>query len=290
MIGVNKIVYGGSMSSKLIAYIAVVLVLSLVIIPSPLFADDDDLLTSRERMYRLYMVNHIATAREVVGEWKVLLDTQFRQGTVDPYPEPGSIQFPMFECLVYSHWPDSVSDISEAWNESVCVKFEELMGQALSLTDVIRKFHGGNYIEGFQDQHLKVRKMKDTLRDIESSISQIEGIIAERMDELIDLRKTTKEVETEAKEELGLGDDECFIATAAYGTPKALEINELRRFRDEYLRESSLGNEFIAFYYENSPHIADFISEHEILRTVVREGFVEPVVKIVELTENYWSK
>ena len=278
------------MLSKLITYFAIVLVVSLVIVPSPVLADDDDLLTSRERMYRLYMVNHIAIARDVVGEWKVLLDTQFRQGIIDPYPESGAIQLPIYECLIYSHWPDSVSDISESWNESVCVKFEELMGQALSLTDVIRKFHGGNYIEGFQDQHLKVRKMKDTLKDIESSISRIEGIISERMDELIDLRKTTEEVEKEAKKELGLGDDECFIATAAYGTPTAVEIDELRRFRDEYLRESSLGNKFVEFYYENSPPIASFISQHEALRTIVREAFVDPVVTIVALTDQYWSE
>ena len=36
--------------------------------------------------------------------------------------------------------------------------------------------------------------------------------------------------------------------------------------------------------------IADFISEHEILRTVVREGFVDPVVKIVDFTENWWAE
>ena len=89
---------------------------------------------------------------------------------------------------------------------------------------------------------------------------------------------------------MNLDDDFCFIATVAYGTPAAKEIDKLRRFRDEYLRKSYLGNEFIKFYYANSPPIADFITEHEMLRTVVREGLVEPIVKIVEFTENLWTK
>ena len=121
---------------------------------------------------------------------------------------------------------------------------------------------------------------------IGASISKIEGMLADRIDELKEIR----EAEKEAKKELGLDDDFCFIATAAYGTPTAVEIDELRRFRDEYLRKSSIGNEFIEFYYENSPPLANFISEHETLRAIVREGFVDPVVKIVELTENYWSE
>ena len=286
------------MLSKLIACIAVLLILSFVIVPSPLLAADEelaadeDLLTSSERMYRVYMVNAIALARDAVEEWKVLLDTQFHQGTIDPWPNPGSIQFPMYECFVYSHWPDTVSDISDAWNESVCVKFEELMRQAESLTNTIRKFHGGNYIEGFHDQEMKVRQMKDSLRDIESSISKIEVMLADRMDELIKKRKFTEEVDKEVKKEAKkeLGDDFCFIATAAYGTSTAVEIDELRRFRDEYLRKSSIGNEFIEFYYENSPSIARFISEHEMVRVVVRDGLVRPVVKVVQLTENLWEE
>jgi len=103
------------------------------------------------------------------------------------------------------------------------------------------------------------------------------------------MRKAAEEAEKEAKKGLNLDDDFCFIATAAYGTPTAKEIDELRRFRDEYLRDSHLGNEFIKFYYEKSPPIAEFISEHEVLRTVIREGFVDPVVEIVELTEKYWQ-
>ena len=81
----------------------------------------------------------------------------------------------------------------------------------------------------------------------------------------------------------------CFIATAAYGTDKAKEIDILREFRDEVLLPNRLGAEFVSFYYRTSPPIADLISQHESLRAVVRECFVDPIVKILTWTHDLWS-
>ena len=81
----------------------------------------------------------------------------------------------------------------------------------------------------------------------------------------------------------------CFIATAAYGTDTAKEIDILREFRDEVLLPNRLGAEFVSFYYRTSPPIANFISQHESLRAVVRECFVDPIVKILTWTHDLWS-
>ena len=81
----------------------------------------------------------------------------------------------------------------------------------------------------------------------------------------------------------------CFIATAAYGTDTAKEIDILREFRDEVLLPNSLGVMFVSLYYRTSPPIADFISQHEVLRTAVRVGFVDPIVKILTWTHDLWS-
>jgi uncharacterized repeat protein (TIGR02543 family) len=80
----------------------------------------------------------------------------------------------------------------------------------------------------------------------------------------------------------------CFIATAAYGSPTAEQIDVLRAFRDAVLLESTVGSQFVALYYRLSPPIADFISGSSFLRTLVRELLVDPVVWVVGATGDIW--
>jgi uncharacterized repeat protein (TIGR02543 family) len=85
----------------------------------------------------------------------------------------------------------------------------------------------------------------------------------------------------------GLG---CFIATAAYGTPTAEQIDVLREFRDVVLLESTAGSQFVALYYKLSPPVADFISGSSFLRSFVRVLLVDPVVWMVEATGGIWRR
>jgi hypothetical protein len=80
----------------------------------------------------------------------------------------------------------------------------------------------------------------------------------------------------------------CFIATAAYETSTAEQIDVLREFRDVVLLESDAGSQFVALYYQLSPPVADFIAGNELLRTLVRELLVDPFVWLVEATEAIW--
>jgi uncharacterized repeat protein (TIGR02543 family) len=73
----------------------------------------------------------------------------------------------------------------------------------------------------------------------------------------------------------------CFIATAAYGTPIAKEIQILRQFRDEYLLTNPPGQALVALYYRVSPPIAKFITEHPSLKPIVRVGLVPAVAMSV---------
>jgi uncharacterized repeat protein (TIGR02543 family) len=81
----------------------------------------------------------------------------------------------------------------------------------------------------------------------------------------------------------------CFIATAAYGTSTAEQIDVLRDFRDAVLLESIPGSLFVSLYYQFSPPVADFIAGNQLLRTVVRELLIDPIVWVVEITGNMWQ-
>lgn len=66
------------------------------------------------------------------------------------------------------------------------------------------------------------------------------------------------------------GGGNCFIATAAYGTPLAEDIDILRAFRDQHLLTNAVGQVFTDTYYRLSPPVADLISRNQILGTLAR--------------------
>ena len=80
----------------------------------------------------------------------------------------------------------------------------------------------------------------------------------------------------------------CFIATAAYGSPTAEQLDVLREFRDGVLLESTAGSQSVDLYYRLSPPIADFISVNSFLRTLVRELLVDPVAWVVGAAGDMW--
>lgn len=75
----------------------------------------------------------------------------------------------------------------------------------------------------------------------------------------------------------GLPSGGCFVATAIYGTPVAAEVQTLRTFRDEYLLASPLGQAFVNLYYQISPPIAEFITQHPGLKPIVRAALVPAI-------------
>lgn len=62
----------------------------------------------------------------------------------------------------------------------------------------------------------------------------------------------------------------CFIATSAFESPLAQEVQILRFYRDQNLRASSMGRAFILFYYRHSPKIASFLDRQPWLKPAVR--------------------
>jgi len=77
----------------------------------------------------------------------------------------------------------------------------------------------------------------------------------------------------------GGGGGGCFIATAAYGTPMAAEIESLRAVRDTYLMDTALGTAFVDAYYRISPPIAGVVAESRVAKAVVRAALA-PVMAV----------
>ncbi len=75
----------------------------------------------------------------------------------------------------------------------------------------------------------------------------------------------------------------CFVATAAYGSEMAPQVEKLRQFRDQFLLSFDLGKKFVSLYYQISPPIAQFISGHESLRFFTRL-LLWPLIFFAELS------
>ncbi len=62
----------------------------------------------------------------------------------------------------------------------------------------------------------------------------------------------------------------CFIATAAFGSPVEKHVMLLKELRDKFLLTNAAGRWFVAEYYRRSPPVANFISHHQGVKSVVR--------------------
>lgn len=62
----------------------------------------------------------------------------------------------------------------------------------------------------------------------------------------------------------------CFIATSAFEVPVSFEVQFLRIYRDQVLKQNFWGRKFVWFYYKISPKIAQFLDEQVWLKPFVR--------------------
>src|SRR5262249_36058760 len=79
----------------------------------------------------------------------------------------------------------------------------------------------------------------------------------------------------------------CFIATAAFGSPIAPEVQTLRSFRDNVLLQTRAGEQFFTRFYEHyyrvSPLIVGAMHENSAVKDIVRWSLVTPIIRYLEL-------
>jgi len=74
--------------------------------------------------------------------------------------------------------------------------------------------------------------------------------------------------------------DACFVATAAYGSRMAADVEPLRRFRDRALEASALGELAVETYYTFGPAVARVIAGSELLRASARDVLAPVVARV----------
>lgn len=89
----------------------------------------------------------------------------------------------------------------------------------------------------------------------------------------------------------GGGSSCCIVASVASGSALSEEVNSLRSVRDGLLRKTEVGFFFFQSLYQDyygfSPQVCTLIAQHPALRSLVLEGFVRPLVTILQLIECY---
>jgi hypothetical protein len=89
----------------------------------------------------------------------------------------------------------------------------------------------------------------------------------------------------------GSGGGCCIIATVASGSALSNEVAGLRSVRDRLLRRSEIGFAFFESlhhdYYGFSPQVCTLMAHHPALRNLILEGFVRPLVIILDIMANY---
>ena len=81
----------------------------------------------------------------------------------------------------------------------------------------------------------------------------------------------------------------CLLATAAYGTEMAPDVQALREAREAALLSSPAGSALVsvlsAAYYSVSPHAADLMREHPLLMEAAEAAAVAPAVHALRATQ-----
>lgn len=264
------------MKRLILVCLVMVALLATNVVPRAVYADEktdlETFLTAEEQAFvgrfrnqaaevrkDIYEIRGLLGATERVGEESWVLDVSMR---VDPYM-----------CDLGAA-PKTFEAVNELWKEEVCSRLS-------ALKETIDDQPDYQPVGLFA---LWVNNINNLVEAIDAATNKVEAALDDKIIERID-EEEAKTIEGSAGP-IPIG--ECFIATAAYGTPAAAEIDVLRQFRDEFLLHNPPGKAFVSIYYEVSPPVAEFISEHAVLRIAVRDGFVDPVVKVVEMTRGWW--
>ena len=126
---------------------------------------------------------------------------------------------------------------------------------------------------------IKFENIRNTGQETEFALIVVEESVKEKV-------VVEPVVSTQESEEGG----GCLIATAAYGSEMAPQVQLLREIRDNQLMNTESGSAFMgAFneaYYSFSPYIADMERENPMFKEIVKAGLTPMLSSVVAIMEN----
>ena len=126
---------------------------------------------------------------------------------------------------------------------------------------------------------IKFENIRNTGQETEFALIVVEESVKEKIIE-------EAVVATQESSEEGGG---CLIATAAYGSEMAPQVQLLREIRDNQLMNTEAGSAFMGtfneMYYSFSPYIADMERENPMFKEIVKAGLT-PMLSTLSLMEN----
>ena len=129
---------------------------------------------------------------------------------------------------------------------------------------------------------IKFENIRNTGQETEFALVVVEGAVVEEVEGTV----VEEVIATQESEEKGGG---CLIATAAYGSEMAPQVQLLREIRDNQLMNTESGSAFMTgfneLYYSFSPYIADMQRENPMFKEVVKLGLT-PMLSSLAIMEN----
>ena len=133
---------------------------------------------------------------------------------------------------------------------------------------------------------IKFENIRNTGQETEFALVVVEESL-EAVEEVVE---ETVVAPTQESEEKGGG---CLIATAAYGSEMAPQVQQLRELRDNQLLQTESGTAFMGMfndvYYTFSPTIADMERENPLFKEAVKLA-ITPMISSLAIMENAESE
>lgn len=150
----------------------------------------------------------------------------------------------------------------------------------------------GGIIDAWAKPKTALSSVESSQRDFTLGAEELQTLITERENHLNTLMQQLSEAPENTGDGAGDFTSECIIATAAYGSNLAPQVQFLRDFRDGHIKTTVTGSAFMnvfnSWYYSFSPQVAAFEREQPWLQQTVRT-VIQPLLLILQLSENGYS-